>query len=57
MFFDEHHMDARGAAKFTDYFAAALERDGTSLGFSRAEGDRLWADSAAEYEEKLTSLS
>lgn len=56
MFFDEHHMDARGAAKFTDYFAAALERDGTSLGFSRAEGDRLWADSAAEYEEKLTSL-
>ena len=57
MFFDAHHMDARGAAGFTGYFAAELERLYPGLRFSRSADDPLWADSAKKYEEKLAGLS
>lgn len=55
LFFDEHHMDARGAARFADWFAGELTARWPGL---RADsGDAAWAADAAAYEEALAELS
>ena len=54
LFFDAHHMDARGAAQFTSWFAQRLtaQYPGLSIGM----GSDGWAEEAAAYAEALQAL-
>lgn len=54
LFFDEHHMDARGAVKFTDLFAAELAARYPALRSDSSDAD--WADEAAAFENNLRKL-
>lgn len=54
-FYDEHHLDARGAAKYTDWFAAELLARYPSL-VKRLE-DGAWQADAEGYEDALRRLS
>lgn len=54
LFFDEHHMDARGAAKFTDLFAAELMARYPTL---RTDHDGAgWESEAEAFEADLRAL-
>lgn len=54
LFFDEHHMDARGAARFADFFAEKLTARYPGLRADRSAPG--WAEAAADYEAALTAL-
>lgn len=55
LFYDKHHLDARGAAQFTDYFSALLTDAYPDLTIS--PDDSAWQQDAAAYETRLASLS
>lgn len=53
VFFDEHHLDSLGAARFTDYFAAYLTEHAQ---LPANPDDAAWSADAADYEERLQSM-
>ena len=54
LFYDEHHLDARGAALFTDWFARELTERCPDLSADRE--DAAWAADAADYEARLEAM-
>ena len=55
LFFDAHHMDARGAAKFTDFFVTELAARYPAL--AADPQDAAWAADADAYEAALQALA